>query len=151
VSVVLELARLFATRQTEANLVFVAFAGEEQGLFGSAHFAQMAADQHWNVEADLNMDIVGATLGGNDATDLNVALRFRRDRFLRSSDHVSFLAHQIRRLRVPVPRGPHGRLHGRGAGPLARAAYERAGDLGDPDLRHRAALEHQPGAGRRRL
>jgi hypothetical protein len=89
--------------------------------------------------------------GDNDATDMNVALRFRRDRFLRSSDHVSFLAHQIRRLRVPVPRGPHGRLHGRGAGPLARAAYERAGDLGDPDLRHRAALEHQPGAGRRRL
>ncbi len=153
-SVVLKLARVFATRRTDANIVFVAFAGEEQGLYGSQHFAQMAADQGWNVEADLNMDIVGATLGGNgvrdrhdirlfnegvptaetsrqtatrqaiggendgisrqlaryivetgdnDATDLNVALRLRRDRFLRSSDHVSFLQHAWAAVRFTEP------------------------------------------------
>src|SRR2546430_12702230 len=36
---VLELARVFATRPTEATVMFVAVAGEEQGLFGSAVLA----------------------------------------------------------------------------------------------------------------
>jgi len=34
-------------------------AGEEQGLNGSHHFAKMAKDQGWNLEAVLNNDIVG--------------------------------------------------------------------------------------------
>ena len=34
-------------------------AGEEQGLNGSKHFAQMAKKQSWNLEAALNNDIVG--------------------------------------------------------------------------------------------
>ena len=45
--------------------MFVAFAGEEQGLYGSNHFAQMAKDRGWNIQGDLNMDIVGSSLGGN--------------------------------------------------------------------------------------
>src|SRR6185369_9952199 len=39
VAAVLELARVFATRPTEATIIFVAVAGEEQGLFGSAFMA----------------------------------------------------------------------------------------------------------------
>ena len=42
-SAVLELARVMAPHPTEATIVFVAFAGEEQGLYGSDHFAQVAA------------------------------------------------------------------------------------------------------------
>ena len=34
-------------------------AGEEQGLNGSKHFAQMAKSEGWNIEAALNNDIVG--------------------------------------------------------------------------------------------
>ena len=41
-SAVLELARVMAPRPTEATIVFVAFAGEEQGLYGSTHFAELA-------------------------------------------------------------------------------------------------------------
>ena len=44
VAVVLELARLFATRQFPGTLVFATVAGEEQGLYGSTFMAaQMAA------------------------------------------------------------------------------------------------------------
>ncbi len=34
-------------------------AGEEQGLYGSHHFAEMAKQQGWKIEAVLNNDIVG--------------------------------------------------------------------------------------------
>jgi len=39
VAVVLELARLFATRQFAGTLVFATVAGEEEGLYGSAYMA----------------------------------------------------------------------------------------------------------------
>ena len=65
VSAVLELARVMAPHPTEATIVFVAFAGEEQGLYGSTHFAELAAQQHWNIQGVLNMDIIGSPLGGN--------------------------------------------------------------------------------------
>ena len=38
---------------------FFTVAGEEQGLNGSMHFAKMAKDEGWEVEAALNNDIVG--------------------------------------------------------------------------------------------
>ena len=42
-----------------ATIIFLTVAGEEQGLNGSRHFAKMAKDQGWNIEAVLNNDIVG--------------------------------------------------------------------------------------------
>jgi hypothetical protein len=42
-----------------ATIIFLTVAGEEQGLIGSAHFAEMARQQGWNIEAVLNNDIVG--------------------------------------------------------------------------------------------
>jgi hypothetical protein len=41
------------------TIVFLTVAGEEQGLNGSKHFAKMAKDQGWELEAVLNNDIVG--------------------------------------------------------------------------------------------
>jgi hypothetical protein len=41
------------------TLVFVAVAGEEQGLFGSKHLADLAKQGDWHLEAVLNNDIVG--------------------------------------------------------------------------------------------
>lgn len=68
-SVVLELARVFAPHPTESTIVFVAFAGEEQGLLGSDHFAQQAKDAGWNIQGVLNMDIIGSPDGGNGIRD----------------------------------------------------------------------------------
>jgi Zn-dependent M28 family amino/carboxypeptidase len=42
-----------------ATIIFLTVAGEEQGLNGSKHFAQMAKQQAWKLEAVLNNDIVG--------------------------------------------------------------------------------------------
>ena len=42
-----------------ATIIFLTVAGEEQGLNGSGHFAKMAKEQGWNLEAVLNNDIVG--------------------------------------------------------------------------------------------
>ena len=41
------------------TMVFVAVAGEEQGLLGSLHLAQLAKAERWPLEAVLNDDIVG--------------------------------------------------------------------------------------------
>jgi len=42
-----------------ATIVFLTVAGEEQGLNGSSHFAKMAKDEGWDLQAVLNNDIVG--------------------------------------------------------------------------------------------
>jgi hypothetical protein len=41
------------------TMVFVAVAGEEQGLYGSGHLAKLAKAEGWPLEAVLNNDIVG--------------------------------------------------------------------------------------------
>jgi hypothetical protein len=69
VAVVLELARVMATRQFDATIVFMAVAGEEQGLVGAYHFAERARAEKVNVEAMFTNDIVGNSLGGNGVRD----------------------------------------------------------------------------------
>ena len=61
VSLVLEAARAFTSThfQPEANIIFICFAGEEEGLYGSNHFAMEAHKKGMNIIADLNNDIVG--------------------------------------------------------------------------------------------
>ncbi|MGN9906887.1 M28 family peptidase [Phytohabitans sp. LJ34] len=142
VAVVMELARLFATRPTAATLVFTAVAGEEQGLFGSAFQARQYKAAGTDVQGMFSNDIIGSSLaddgtrdprtirlfaegvptaetpaeatvrqsvGGendspsrqlarfvqdvaeNDATGMDVRIIYRRDRYLRGSDHISYL------------------------------------------------------------
>jgi hypothetical protein len=142
VAVVLELARLFATRQFPGTLVFATVAGEEQGLYGSAYMAAQMQAAGSDVQGMFSNDIVGASqawdgtrpdpytvrlfvegvptaataadvallqsVGGeNDGasrqlarfvedvapyglTGMNVRVIWRRDRYLRGSDHISF-------------------------------------------------------------
>jgi len=45
--------------EVSATIIFLTVAGEEQGLYGSSHFAKMAKEQGWQLEAVLNNDIVG--------------------------------------------------------------------------------------------
>lgn len=63
VAVVMELARVMATRRPRATILFAAVAGEEQGLFGSAFMARELKAEGTNVEAMLNNDIVGSPKG----------------------------------------------------------------------------------------
>jgi len=82
VAVSLESARAMA-RLTKAGLkltgtmVFVAVAGEEQGLLGSAHLAKLAKAEGWPLEAVLNNDIVGGdTTPGSTGQDKDVVRVF---------------------------------------------------------------------------
>src|SRR6266568_2509638 len=156
VAVMLELTRLFATRQFPGTLVLATVAGEEQGLYGSAHMAaQMKAAGH-DVQGMFSNDIVGASqawdgtrpdphtvrlfvegiptavtpaqisvmqsVGGeNDGmthqlarfvtdvapsglTGMNIRVIWRRDRYLRGSDHLSFQQQGYPAARFTEPR-----------------------------------------------
>lgn len=72
---VMELARVMSQYEFDKTLVFVAFAGEEQGLVGSTLEAAKAKSEKWNIEAVLNNDIIGTEVSGNgriDNSSLNV-------------------------------------------------------------------------------
>ncbi|MCJ1318286.1 hypothetical protein MMC15_003614 [Xylographa vitiligo] len=154
VAVVMELARICATKRPAATMIFAAVAGEEQDLYGSNHLAQTLKNASVNVEGNWNNDIVGTgssspffpvnnytirlfgasyaypassllnstelagelqeigIIGGeNDSparnlgrfiaeiaagaskeVNMQVALIYRPDRYLRGGDHESFLA-----------------------------------------------------------
>jgi hypothetical protein len=66
---VLEMARVMAKREFDATIIFMAVAGEEQGLVGSSYFAEQAKQKDWHIEAMFTNDIVGNTLGGNGVRD----------------------------------------------------------------------------------
>ncbi|GAA3455964.1 M20/M25/M40 family metallo-hydrolase [Dactylosporangium matsuzakiense] len=156
VAVVLELARVFATRPLESTVVFAAVAGEEQGLFGSTYMAAQFKAAGAKVAAMFSNDIVGASqawdgtapdprtvrlfvegvptsetpaqaatrqsVGGeddgpsrqlarfvrdvaeNDATGMRIRVVWRRDRFLRGSDHIPFLQQGYPAGRFTEPR-----------------------------------------------
>src|SRR3954468_9583909 len=138
-SVSLECARGLSKLKFPGTIIFLTVAGEEQGLYGSKHFAEYAKPQGWDIEAALNNDIVGGdksagqnpkvvrllsesipdsatgaqlrmirALGGESdsasrelaryvvqtarayQTEVSPLLEFRRDRFLRGGDHISF-------------------------------------------------------------
>jgi acetylornithine deacetylase/succinyl-diaminopimelate desuccinylase-like protein len=66
---VIEAARVLSKHKFPATLVYAVLSGEEQNLYGGRLLAQYVRDQHWQVEADLNNDIVGGTTGDNGVTD----------------------------------------------------------------------------------
>ncbi|HLY41424.1 MAG TPA: M20/M25/M40 family metallo-hydrolase [Terracidiphilus sp.] len=75
VAVSLECARALSKLKFPATIVFVAVAGEEQGLVGSAHLAKLAHDQNWHLEAVLNNDIVGGNTTPGDSLQLKDRVR----------------------------------------------------------------------------
>ena len=62
-SAVLEAAKVMAGTHFHGTIVFACFDGEEQGLFGSGHYAQTLKAKNVKVLGDLNNDIVGASVG----------------------------------------------------------------------------------------
>jgi Peptidase family M28 len=75
VAVSLECARVLSKLRFPSTLVFVAVAGEEQGLLGSAHLAHFAREQGWQLEAVLNNDIVGGNTTPGDKLQLKDRVR----------------------------------------------------------------------------
>ncbi|MGN6228194.1 MAG: M20/M25/M40 family metallo-hydrolase [Dyella sp.] len=69
VAALMEAARLLSKQDNRATLVFAALSGEEQGMYGGKVLADYAVAQGWQVEADLNNDIVGNSRGQNGVRD----------------------------------------------------------------------------------
>jgi hypothetical protein len=65
VAAVLELARVMSRHSFDATIVFATFAGEEQGTFGSIHYAQEAKAAGVNIAGMFSNDIIGSSLGMN--------------------------------------------------------------------------------------
>ncbi len=69
-AVSLECARVLSKLKFRGTTIFLTVAGEEQGLNGSRHFAQMAKSEGWNIEAALNNDIVGGDRSAEQDTSV---------------------------------------------------------------------------------
>ncbi|WLW53324.1 M28 family metallopeptidase [Streptomyces sp. YU58] len=69
VAVVLELARVMATRRPASTIVFAAVAGEEQGLYGSAYMAQQFKAAGADVQGMFTNDIVGSAKADDGTLD----------------------------------------------------------------------------------
>jgi Zn-dependent M28 family amino/carboxypeptidase len=69
VAAVLEAARVLSKQHFRATIVYGVLSGEEQGLYGGKLLAEVAKAQHWQVEAQLNNDIVGNSHGGDGVND----------------------------------------------------------------------------------
>lgn len=61
VSALLEIARIMLSIRTEYTIQFVFFSGEEQGLWGSKHYAKKMKDENKDLLLVLNMDMCGET------------------------------------------------------------------------------------------
>jgi len=94
VAVSMECARVLSKLRLPASLVFVAVAGEEQGLNGSAHLAKLAKEEGWQLEGVLNNDIVGGNTTPGDTLQ-------RKDRVRVFSEGIpaSATPEQLRRIR----------------------------------------------------
>lgn len=68
-ALVMELARIMSSYEFDATLVFLAVAGEEQGLVGSRQWATEAYQQQMKIHGMITNDIVGNIFGGNDIID----------------------------------------------------------------------------------
>lgn len=66
---VMEMACVMARHSFDATLVFMAVAGEEQGLFGSTHWAQGARQKNLNIGGMFTNDIIGSSRADDGRVD----------------------------------------------------------------------------------
>ena len=79
VAAVMELARVMSQHTFDKTVVFIAFAGEEQGLFGASLHAAKAKREKIKLEALLNNDIVGNDVSGNGVSASHAVRVFSGD------------------------------------------------------------------------
>jgi len=70
-SAVIEMARVMSKQKYDATIIFMAVAGEEQGLLGSTYFAEQALQKKMNIEAMFTNDIIGGVKTYKNAPDRN--------------------------------------------------------------------------------
>ncbi|HEX6938407.1 MAG TPA: M28 family peptidase [Longimicrobiales bacterium] len=71
---VLEAARVLSKYRFGKTIVYATLSGEEQGLYGGRHMAQVARDEGWIIEAVLNNDMIG-NIEGLDGVINNTQFR----------------------------------------------------------------------------
>lgn len=71
-SAVIEAAKVMARTHFRGTIIFVAFDGEELGLWGSQHFADELKASGTDVVADLNNDIVGTPNSSTDGNQVRI-------------------------------------------------------------------------------
>jgi hypothetical protein len=69
VAAVIEAARVLSRQRLRATLVYGVLSGEEQGLVGGKILAEYARAQGWQVQANLNNDIIGNSRGQDGVRD----------------------------------------------------------------------------------
>jgi hypothetical protein len=72
--VTMEAARVLAGLDTDMTLIFVPFAAEEQGLWGSEHFAEEAFNQGMDIVLMFNMDMVSNLADSYWDVNINASL-----------------------------------------------------------------------------
>lgn len=70
----IEAARILSRYRFNASIVLAGLSGEEQGLLGGRHMAQVALDEGWNIDAVLNNDMIG-NIEGVDGVIANDTFR----------------------------------------------------------------------------
>ncbi len=83
IGAMMELARVMSHYEFDKTLVFVAFAGEEQGLIGSNLLSARMKKENQVIEAVLNNDIIGTDVSGNGRTG-NTAVSVYSDEIMDS-------------------------------------------------------------------
>jgi hypothetical protein len=68
---VMEMACVMAAYEFDATLVFMAVAGEEQGLIGSTHYAKRARDLKVDIAGMFTNDIIGSSRGADGKSYAN--------------------------------------------------------------------------------
>jgi len=75
IATILELLRIMSQKEFPATIVFMALSGEEHGLYGARHMADLAMKENWNIVAMLNNDMIGNSISSD--TKLNDNMRVR--------------------------------------------------------------------------
>lgn len=73
---VIEMARVMSKRRYDATIIFMAVAGEEQGLYGATYFADQAQKENMDIEAMLTNDIIGGVRTFRERPDRNTVRVF---------------------------------------------------------------------------
>lgn len=66
---VIEAARVLTQYRFPSSVVFAGLSGEEQGLWGGRHMAQVALDEGWDIAGVLNNDMIGNIHGIDGVVD----------------------------------------------------------------------------------
>jgi hypothetical protein len=98
---VMELARVLSHYEFDKTLVFMAFAGEEEGLIGSTLEAAKAKKDGALIEAVLNNDIIGTDKAGNGRTDASAVSVYGGSVMDAPSQELARYAHEIGERYMP--------------------------------------------------